>query len=94
MSRDLGSQGIWVLSIPPSAFRSGQAVDLRVEVEEQLSRDAPFPNRFGRPQEFAQLAVALIENTMTNGCNLRLDGTLRLASCHSVSPPAGLKLPG
>jgi NAD(P)-dependent dehydrogenase (short-subunit alcohol dehydrogenase family) len=79
MSRDLGSLGIRVLSIAPSAFRSGQAVDLPQEMEQQLSKDAPFPKRFGRPHEYAQLAVALIENSMMNGCNLRLDGGLRLA---------------
>ena len=37
-----------------------------------------FPARFGRPAEFAQLALHIIENLMLNGTVLRLDGAMRM----------------
>jgi hypothetical protein len=39
---------------------------------------APFPQRLGRPQEFAQLVRRIIENTLINGATIRLDGALRM----------------
>ena len=33
----------------------------------------------GKPEEFAQLALAIIENPMLNGETIRLDGALRMA---------------
>jgi hypothetical protein len=38
----------------------------------------PFPSRLGRPEEFAQLALAIIENPMLNGEVIRIDGALRM----------------
>jgi hypothetical protein len=39
---------------------------------------APFPQRLGRPSEYAQLARAIIENSMLNGEAIRLDGAIRM----------------
>jgi hypothetical protein len=39
---------------------------------------APFPQRLGRPAEFAHLAKTIIENAMLNGETIRLDGALRM----------------
>jgi NAD(P)-dependent dehydrogenase (short-subunit alcohol dehydrogenase family) len=45
-----------------------------------LSRQPAFPQRFGRPEEFAELVAHVIENRMLNGAVLRLDGGLRMAA--------------
>ncbi|HET7050043.1 MAG TPA: SDR family NAD(P)-dependent oxidoreductase [Solirubrobacteraceae bacterium] len=37
-----------------------------------------FPQRLGRPQEYAALAVHIVENEMLNGEVIRLDGALRM----------------
>ena len=43
-----------------------------------LGQQVPFPPRLGRPEEFAQLAQAILENPMLNGEVIRLDGALRM----------------
>jgi NAD(P)-dependent dehydrogenase (short-subunit alcohol dehydrogenase family) len=48
------------------------------EVQQALGDSVPFPNRLGRPEEFAALAVQLIENAYFNGATIRLDGAIRL----------------
>jgi hypothetical protein len=44
-----------------------------------LTRDAAYPRRMGRPEEYASLAVAIVENQMLNGGTIRLDGGQRFA---------------
>jgi hypothetical protein len=39
----------------------------------------PHPARPGDPSEYAQLAVAIVENPMLNGETIRLDGAIRMA---------------
>jgi len=39
----------------------------------------PFPSRFGKPEEFADLVSHIIDNEMLNGEVIRLDGAIRLA---------------
>jgi NAD(P)-dependent dehydrogenase (short-subunit alcohol dehydrogenase family) len=47
-------------------------------VKEALAAGIPFPKRFGRPEEFAELALALITNPYMNGEDIRLDGAIRM----------------
>jgi hypothetical protein len=44
-----------------------------------LTKDAAFPRRLGRPEEYAKLAVAIVENPMLNGQCIRLDAGQRFA---------------
>ena len=48
-------------------------------MEDGLTKDAAFPKRMGRPEEYAHLARAIFENPMMNGSTLRLDGGQRFA---------------
>ena len=50
-----------------------------VRVEEWRGEQVPFPSRLGDPDEFAGLAVSIVENPMLNGTTIRLDGALRMA---------------
>ena len=54
--------------------------NLPEEVQEALGKSVPFPNRIGRPDEYAALAMHLIANAMINGEVVRLDGALRMAA--------------
>ena len=45
---------------------------------EALGAAVPFPPRLGRPDEYAALALHIVENTMLNGEVIRLDGALRM----------------
>jgi NAD(P)-dependent dehydrogenase (short-subunit alcohol dehydrogenase family) len=79
MARDLGSLGIRVLAIAPSLFATGLTEGIPDEFAAQLTRDAAFPKRLGRPDEYAKLAVAIVENAMLNGQCIRLDAGQRFA---------------
>lgn len=77
MARDLGSLGIRVLAIAPSLFATGAVATKPAEWVEPRVRDNAFPKRMGRPDEYAQLAIAIVENAMLNGQCLRLDAGVR-----------------
>ena len=80
MARDLGSLGIRVNTIAPSLFATGLTAGVTEEIgRTDLTKDAAFPRRMGRPDEYARLAVAIIENPMLNGDTIRLDGGHRFA---------------
>ena len=79
MARDLGSFGIRVLAIAPSLFSTGITAGLPDEFADQLTKDAAFPKRMGRPEEYARLVAAIVENPMLNGTTIRLDAGQRFA---------------
>jgi NAD(P)-dependent dehydrogenase (short-subunit alcohol dehydrogenase family) len=79
MARDLGSLGIRVLTIAPSLFSTGLTEGIPDEFADVLTKDAAFPKRMGRPEEYAKLAVAIVENPMLNGSTIRLDAGQRFA---------------
>jgi len=79
MARDLGSLGIRVNTVAPSLFATGLTKGIPQEFEDALTKDAAFPKRMGRPEEYAKLAVAIVENPMLNGGTIRLDGGQRFA---------------
>lgn len=79
MARDLGSLGIRVLAIAPSLFETGAVRKVSAEMKSTLVRDAAFPKRMGRPEEYAKLVLAVVDNPMLNGQCLRLDAGQRFA---------------
>jgi NAD(P)-dependent dehydrogenase (short-subunit alcohol dehydrogenase family) len=79
MARDLGSLGIRSVAIAPSLFNTGLTEGIPDEFASVLTKDAAFPKRMGRPEEYGKLAVAIIENPMLNGLCIRLDGGQRFA---------------
>jgi hypothetical protein len=48
-------------------------------VRHALGASVPFPQRLGRPDEYAALVRHVLENGMLNGETIRLDGALRMA---------------
>jgi hypothetical protein len=48
------------------------------EVQESLGKMVPFPQRLGKPAEYAALVRHIIENVMLNGEVIRLDGAIRM----------------
>ena len=79
MARDLGSLGIRVNTVAPSLFATGLTAGIPDEFEKALTKDAAFPKRMGRPDEYGKLAVAIVENPMLNGGTIRLDAGQRFA---------------
>jgi len=77
-ARDMSSRGIRVNTIAPGLFDTPLLAALPEEQREALGAGIPFPSRLGLPEEYAQLAVQVVENTMLNGETIRLDGALRM----------------
>lgn len=79
VARELAASGIRVCTIAPGIFHTPMLEGLPPEVRESLGKSVPFPQRLGRPDEFAALAQHIVENEMLNGECIRLDGALRMA---------------
>jgi NAD(P)-dependent dehydrogenase (short-subunit alcohol dehydrogenase family) len=78
IARDLARHGIRVCTIAPGLFDTPLLQGLPQEARDELGRSIPFPDRLGRPPEFALLACHIVENPMLNGEVIRLDGALRM----------------
>ena len=77
-ARELAGSGIRVCAIAPGLFDTPLLAALPAEARAQLAATMPFPQRLGRPDEFASLACEIVRNAMLNGEVLRLDGALRM----------------
>jgi len=77
-ARDLARLGIRVCTIAPGLFDTPLLAGLPEEARQALGSQVPFPPRLGRPEEYAQLACQIAENSMLNGETIRLDGALRM----------------
>ena len=77
-ARELAGQGIRVMTIAPGIFETPMMAGMTEEVRASLSAGVPFPQRLGKPEEYAALAQHIIENSMLNGEVIRLDGALRM----------------
>jgi len=77
-ARELARVGIRVVAIAPGIFETPMMGQVSPEVRESLTRQIPFPPRFGLPEEYAALVQHVIENRMLNGTVLRLDGGARM----------------
>jgi 3-hydroxyacyl-CoA dehydrogenase/3-hydroxy-2-methylbutyryl-CoA dehydrogenase len=77
-ARDMASRGIRVMTIAPGLFDTPLLAALPQEQREALGAGIPFPSRLGTPEEYADLALHIVENRMLNGETIRLDGALRM----------------
>jgi NAD(P)-dependent dehydrogenase (short-subunit alcohol dehydrogenase family) len=77
-ARDLSKAGIRVLTIAPGTFHTPMLALLPEENRQALAAGIPFPARLGNPDDYAKLALHMVENTYLNGETVRLDGALRM----------------
>ena len=79
LARELAAHGIRVMAIAPGIFETPMAAGLPDNIRESLSQQTPFPQRLGRPEEYAALVEHIVGNEMLNGEVIRLDGGIRMA---------------
>ncbi len=77
-ARELARSGIRVMTIAPGLIGTPLLLNMPQEVQENLASQIPFPKRFGKPSEFAELVMHIVTNPMLNGEVIRLDGGMRM----------------
>lgn len=78
MAREFARLGIRVMAIAPGIFQTPMVGGMRDDVQKSLEAQIPFPSRLGRPDEYAELVIAICRNVMLNGETIRLDGAIRM----------------
>jgi NAD(P)-dependent dehydrogenase (short-subunit alcohol dehydrogenase family) len=78
-ARDLAQYGIRVMTIAPGIVETPMLATVSEEFRAGLAAGVPFPQRLGRPDEYAQLALSIIDHDYLNGEVIRMDGALRMA---------------
>lgn len=77
-AREFARSGIRVMTIAPGLIGTPLLLNMPKPVQDGLAATVPFPNRFGRPDEYARLVMHFIENVQLNGEVVRLDGAMRM----------------
>ncbi|WP_201574985.1 SDR family NAD(P)-dependent oxidoreductase [Psychrobacter sp. H8-1] len=78
LARELARHGIRVMTIAPGVFATPMMQSIPEKAREQLEAGVPYPKRMGAPNEFAKLAMHIIDNAYLNGEVIRLDGAIRM----------------
>src|SRR5690348_11822619 len=78
-ARELAQFGIRVNAIAPGIFSTPMLQALPEDTQRSLAIAVPFPKKLGRPEQYADLVLHIVENCYLNGETIRLDGALRMA---------------
>ncbi len=80
MARELAKQGIRVLCVAPGIMETPMLTSFPQHIQDALGQTVPFPQRVGKPQEYADLVRYMFTNNYLNGEVIRLDGAIRLTA--------------
>ena len=78
IAREFGRIGVRVMTIAPGIFMTPMMDALPEKIQESLAAQVPYPQRLGRPEEFADLVAYIYKNGYLNGEVIRLDGAIRM----------------
>ena len=78
-AREFAQFGVRVMAIAPGIFHTPMLSSLPEDAQKSLGASVPFPQRLGRPEEYADLALSIVQNGYLNGEVIRIDGALRMA---------------
>jgi NAD(P)-dependent dehydrogenase (short-subunit alcohol dehydrogenase family) len=79
VARDLASVGIRVNTIAPGIIDTPLLAGLPEPARLSLGEQVLFPKRLGQPEEFADLAMFLVQHDYMNAETIRMDGGIRMA---------------
>lgn len=80
LAREFAREMIRVMTIAPGIFWTPMLEGLPPAAQESLGKMVPHPARLGKPEEYADLVLAITGNPMLNGEVIRLDGAIRMAA--------------
>jgi NAD(P)-dependent dehydrogenase (short-subunit alcohol dehydrogenase family) len=78
-AREFARFGVRVNAVAPGIFFTPLLHGLPKPAQESLAAQIPYPSRLGRPEEFANLVMHIVDNVMINGEVIRIDGAIRMA---------------
>ena len=78
LARELAHLQVRVVTISPGPFATPGFLQMPKDLRATFEAQVPHPRRVGAVEEFAQLAIHIIENPFLNGEVIRLDGAMRL----------------
>jgi len=77
-SRDLAPVGVRVMCIAPGVFYTPAYGSMTKEqAQERFGNNIPNPKRLGEPDEYAKLALSIVDNDYLNGTTIRIDAAQR-----------------
>ncbi len=79
LAREFARDGIRVVTIAPGIMETPMMKGLPEAAQASLAEQIPNPSRLGRPDEYANLVLAVASNDYLNGETIRLDGAIRMA---------------
>jgi NAD(P)-dependent dehydrogenase (short-subunit alcohol dehydrogenase family) len=79
IARELARYGIRVVTIAPGIMETPMLMGLPQAAQDSLGEQVPYPQRLGRPDEYARLVMSIVDNGYLNGETIRLDGAIRMA---------------
>ncbi|WP_169583543.1 MULTISPECIES: SDR family NAD(P)-dependent oxidoreductase [Microbacterium] len=79
VARELARYAIRVVTIAPGIMETPMLMGLPQAAQDSLGQQVPHPQRLGRPDEYARLVMAIVDNGYLNGETIRLDGAIRMA---------------
>jgi NAD(P)-dependent dehydrogenase (short-subunit alcohol dehydrogenase family) len=79
IARELARYGIRVCTIAPGIMETPMLAGLPQAAQDSLGHQVPYPQRLGRPDEYAALVMSIVDNGYLNGETIRLDGAIRMA---------------
>jgi 3-hydroxyacyl-CoA dehydrogenase/3-hydroxy-2-methylbutyryl-CoA dehydrogenase len=79
LARELAGRGIRINTVTPGGFDTPMNASLPQAFVDAVSAQILNPQRLGYADEYAHMALALIENTYANASSIRLDGGYRMS---------------
>ena len=79
IARELARYGIRVCTIAPGIMETPMLAGLPQAAQDSLGQQVPYPQRLGRPDEYAAMVMSIVDNGYLNGETIRLDGAIRMA---------------
>ncbi|MGF3056246.1 SDR family NAD(P)-dependent oxidoreductase [Microbacterium sp. YY-01] len=79
IARELARHHIRVCTIAPGIMETPMLAGLPQAAQDSLGQQVPYPQRLGKPEEYAALVQHIVENDYLNGETIRLDGAIRMA---------------